>query len=46
MKNAIECFKYLLVNGFDDPNKTMDEQNPYTYYMDLRIDQKQKILKR
>ena len=32
MKKAIECFKYLLVNGFDDPNKTMDEQNPsYTY---------------
>ena len=23
MKNAIECFKYLLVNGFDDPNKTI-----------------------
>ena len=29
MKNAIECFKYLLVNGYDDPNKTMEEQNPY-----------------
>ena len=29
MKNAIECFKYLLVNGFDDPNKTMKDQNPY-----------------
>ena len=29
MKKAIECFKYLLVNGFDDPNKTMEEQNPY-----------------
>ena len=28
MKNAIECFKYLLVNGLDDPNKTMKEQNP------------------
>ena len=25
-KNAIECFKYLLVNGYDDPNKTMSEQ--------------------
>ena len=25
MKNAIECFKYLLVNGFDDPNKTMED---------------------
>ena len=29
MKKSIECFKYLLVNGFDDPNKTMEEQNPY-----------------
>ena len=28
MKNARECFKYLLVNGFDDPNKTMEQQNP------------------
>ena len=27
MKNAIQCFKYLLVNGFDDPNKVMEEQN-------------------
>ena len=26
MKKAIECFKYLLVNGFGDPNKTMEEQ--------------------
>ena len=26
-KNAIECFKYLLVNGYDDPNKTMIELN-------------------
>ena len=25
MKKAIKCFKYLLVNGYDDPNKTMDE---------------------
>ena len=32
MKNAIECFKYLLVNGFDDPNKTMEEQNPVYFY--------------
>ena len=32
MKKAIECFKYLLVNGFDDPNKTMEEQNPFTLY--------------
>ena len=27
MKKAIECFKYLLVNGFDDPKRTMEEQN-------------------
>ena len=32
MKKAIECFKYLLVNGFDDPNKTLDEQNPDQFY--------------
>ena len=31
MKKAIECFKYLLVNGFDDPNKTMEDQCPYTF---------------
>ena len=28
IKKSIECFKYLLVNGFDDPNETMEEQNP------------------
>ena len=27
MKNAIECFKYLLVNGYDDPKKIMEETN-------------------
>ena len=32
MKKAIECFKYLLVNGFDDPNKTMEEQDPNSSY--------------
>ena len=32
MKNAIECFKYLLVNGYDDPNKTMEEQDPEYFY--------------
>ena len=32
MKKAIECFKYLLVNGFDDPNKIVEEQNPYHNY--------------
>ena len=25
MKNAKECFKYLLVNGYDDPNKIMED---------------------
>ena len=25
MKNARECFKYLLVNGYDDPNKSMED---------------------
>ena len=32
MKKAITCFKYLLVNGFDDPKKNMDEQNPESFY--------------
>ena len=32
MKNAIECFKYLLVNGYDDPNKVMKGQTPYYFY--------------
>ena len=32
IKKAIECFKYLLVNGYDDPKKTMEEQNPRTFY--------------
>ena len=32
MKKAMECFKYLLVNGYDDPNKTMDEQSPESFY--------------
>ena len=26
MKKSIECFKYLLVNGFDDPKKILEEQ--------------------
>ena len=29
MKKAIQCFKYLLVNGYDDPNKYMEEKNQY-----------------
>ena len=28
MKNAIKCFKYLLINGFDDPSRNMEEQIP------------------
>ena len=32
MKKAIECFKYLLVNGYDDPNKIMEELNPEYFY--------------
>ena len=32
MKKAMECFKYLLVNGFDDPNKTMEEQSPKFFF--------------
>ena len=30
MKKALKCFKYLLVNGYDDPRKVMEEQNPYS----------------
>ena len=30
MKNAMKCFKYLLVNGYDHPTKAMEEQNPNT----------------
>ena len=29
MKKAIKCFKYLLVNGYDNPNLIMEEENPY-----------------
>ena len=31
MENAIQCFKFLLVNGLDDPKKIMEEQNPLIY---------------
>ena len=31
MKNAIECFNFLLVNGYDDPKKVMNNQNPCTF---------------
>ena len=27
MKNAIKCFKYFLVNGYDDPRIIMNDQN-------------------
>ena len=40
MKNAIDCFKYLLVNGYDDPNKTMQDLNP-----DSCIDSYSKLIK-
>ena len=33
MKNAIECFKYLLVNGYDDPNKTMEDSLYFKRYI-------------
>ena len=32
IKKALECFKYLLVNGYDDPNKTMEEEKPEIIY--------------
>ena len=28
IQNAIECFKYLLVNGYDDPNAIMIDKKP------------------
>ena len=42
MKKAIECFKYLLVNGFDDPNKNMEEQNPKRIIFNSEV----KVIKR
>ena len=42
MKKAINCFKYLLVNGYDDPNKLMEEQNPLEFY-DVNSRQKKKF---
>ena len=32
MEKAIRCFKYLLVNGYDDPNKVMKEEKPYSWW--------------
>ena len=29
MKNAIECFKFLLINGFSDPNQIMEPTETY-----------------
>ena len=31
MKEANKCFKYLLINGFDDPKKIMKERNPLSF---------------
>ena len=31
MENAIECFKYLLVNGYDDPHKVRKNQSYFQY---------------
>ena len=28
IQKAIKCFKYLLINGIDDPTLTMQEENP------------------
>ena len=43
MKKAIECFKYLLINGYDDPKKLMDEQNPEEFFCSYKPP---KIIKR
>ena len=32
IKNAIRCFKYLLVNGYGDPNRVMIENVSYRVY--------------
>ena len=32
MKNAIKCFKYLLINGYDDPNAVMEDQDSHLNY--------------
>ena len=32
MKNAIECFKYLFVNGYDDPIKIMKEDPRWNFF--------------
>ena len=37
MKKAMECFKYLLVNGFDDPKKTMIEINKEFFTISVHI---------
>ena len=37
MKNAIKCFKFLLINGYCDPNKTMkDHETHYIYTLGSR----------
>ena len=32
MKNAIKCFKFLLINGYCDPNKTMKDHDTHYIY--------------
>ena len=32
IKKATQCFKYLLINGIEDPTITMQDQNPETVY--------------
>ena len=39
MKNAIKCFKFFLVNGYEDPKKTLEEalnfwENKHRYQWD------------
>ena len=46
MKNAIKCFKYLLVNGYDDPNRIMYELNPIHFYINIRVSSVIKTVKR
>ena len=43
IQKAIECFKYLLVNGYNDPNETMEELNSETFLVQNNPFQKKKI---
>ena len=44
MKNSIECFKYILVNGYSDPNETMKETFIEEFY-DPTTYENQKFIK-